>query len=166
MLAVIRELVDQNSYSGNPEGGARVADLLAQRLGAIKGISVQSFASQRFAPHLMACSEAARESADGCIALIGHHDTVFPPGSFEGFSREGDVARGPGVLDMKSGLTLMVFALQALADRGYLNELPIRLISVSSMVKPAMAAITSRMPWTFCMGCLSVLWRDAARDRL
>ncbi|MCC6873851.1 MAG: M20/M25/M40 family metallo-hydrolase, partial [Sandaracinaceae bacterium] len=33
---------------------------------------------------------------------------------FAGFTREGDVARGPGVLDMKSGLTSVLFALRAL----------------------------------------------------
>jgi glutamate carboxypeptidase len=32
--------------------------------------------------------------------VVGHLDTVFPPGTFEGFTRDGALARGPGVLDM------------------------------------------------------------------
>lgn len=49
------------------------------------------------------------------LALVGHLDTVFPRAlGFSGFRREGDVARGPGVLDMKSGLVSVLFALRAL----------------------------------------------------
>ncbi|HHH10541.1 MAG TPA: M20 family peptidase, partial [Sorangium sp.] len=84
-----------------------------------------------FAPHLVACSDAAKNSAQGCIGLVGHHDTVFPPGSFEGFTLEGDIARGPGVLDMKGGLTVVLYALRAVAERGLLSRLPLRLVIVS-----------------------------------
>ena len=34
--------------------------------------------------------------------LIGHTDTVFPPGTFEGFRKDGDTGFGPGVFDMKT----------------------------------------------------------------
>src|SRR5690606_22478233 len=81
--------------------------------------------------HLVARSDAARASAAGAVALVGHHDTVFPPGTFEGFSIEGDIARGPGVLDMKGGLTVAIFALRLLAEAGALARLPLRFVSVS-----------------------------------
>ena len=42
-------------------------------------------------------------------------DTVFPRSmGFLEFTREGDIARGPGVVDMKSGLTIILFAWRAL----------------------------------------------------
>lgn len=42
------------------------------------------------------------------IALLGHHDTVFPSGTAmeRPFRIEGDLVRGPGVADMKGGLAV------------------------------------------------------------
>lgn len=66
-----------------------------------------------FADHRIHHSPAVGEAP--CLALVGHIDTVFPRSlGFLKFSREGDIARGPGVLDMKSGLSCVVFALRAL----------------------------------------------------
>ena len=66
------------------------------------------------------------------VALVGHLDTVFPPGTFEGFRRDGDLARGPGVLDMKGGLVVVAFALQALAETvGLEAVVPLRIAIVA-----------------------------------
>jgi glutamate carboxypeptidase len=62
---------------------------------------------------------------------VGHLDTVFPPGAFEGYRREGPLARGPGVLDMKGGLLVAGYALLALRHVGALAELPVRFVVVS-----------------------------------
>jgi glutamate carboxypeptidase len=131
MLALLGELVEQNSFSQHHEGGERVAAILERELGTIAGVGVKRIDSAEHAPHVVAVSDAAQASADGCVALVGHHDTVFPPATFEGFRIEGDVARGPGVLDMKSGLTLAIEALRALSSQGLLGEVPIRFVSVS-----------------------------------
>ena len=49
------------------------------------------------------------------MLLIGHLDTVFDLDSpFQRFERRGDIAEGPGVNDMKDGLSIMVAALRAL----------------------------------------------------
>ncbi|HLK38754.1 MAG TPA: M20/M25/M40 family metallo-hydrolase, partial [Polyangiaceae bacterium] len=66
------------------------------------------------------------------VALIGHLDTVFAPGSFEGYRRDGALARGPGVLDMKGGLVVVAFAMRALAASGGLDAVaPLRVVIVS-----------------------------------
>jgi len=130
LLVLLEELVRQNSHSGNRENGAETARILQREFDAIEGISTQLIDSDAFAPHILATTDAARDSADGCIALVGHHDTVFPAGTFEGFTREGDIARGPGVLDMKSGLCLMIFALRGLAHIGR-SLPPVRVVIVS-----------------------------------
>jgi glutamate carboxypeptidase len=51
------------------------------------------------------------------IALLGHGDTVFPPGTTAGwrFARDGDRCTGPGVADMKGGLVLAAMAMERLA---------------------------------------------------
>lgn len=53
--------------------------------------------------------------------LIGHMDTVFDPGtaSERPFRIEGDTAYGPGVSDMKGGLLLGFFAVEALQEAGF-----------------------------------------------
>lgn len=131
MLELIERLVLQSSFTESPAGGALVGQMLADELRSIEGVSVKTFASDQFAPHVMACARAAEASPEGCVAIVGHLDTVFPPGVFEGFRREGDLARGPGVLDMKGGLVIAIEALRALAAEGALEGLPVRFLIVS-----------------------------------
>ncbi|MEJ7735616.1 MAG: M20/M25/M40 family metallo-hydrolase [Polyangiaceae bacterium] len=131
MIERLRRLVEVNSFTDHPEGGARVGEMLAADLAAIPGMTVEARPSSRYAPHLVAWSAAAAKGADGCTALVGHLDTVFPPGTFEGWSESGDIARGPGVLDMKGGLCVVLEALGALAAAGLLSAIPVRLIIVS-----------------------------------
>lgn len=130
LLSSIEELVRINSFSRHPEGGAAVARVLERELASIDGIDVRLDESEKFAPHVIAATRGARDRAQGCIALVGHHDTVFPPGTFEGFTIDGKLARGPGVLDMKSGLVIAISALRILADAGELS-VPVRLCIVS-----------------------------------
>ncbi len=50
---------------------------------------------------------------------------MFPPGKFEGYRVDGELRRGPGVLDMKGGLVVIAWALQgARTRRGGLEPLP------------------------------------------
>jgi len=121
MLSLLERLVEQNSHSFNPAGLASVGDLIATELEAIEGISVR-----RVDDHIVAMTEAARDSADGCVGLVGHLDTVFPPGTFEGFRRDGDLVRGPGVLDMKGGLVVCIEALRSVSA-----SIPVRLVIVA-----------------------------------
>src|SRR5262249_37909477 len=66
------------------------------------------------------------------VGLIGHLDTVFPPGVFEGYRVDADLRRGPGVLDMKGGLVVVAWALKALAQTvGLAAVPPLRVIIVS-----------------------------------
>jgi glutamate carboxypeptidase len=131
MLALLEELVVINSHSHHPPGGAEVGGVLARELGAIPGIAVWRRESERFGPHLCAASRAAKASAAGSIALVGHLDTVFPPGTFESFRRDAERAYGPGVCDMKGGLVLCIEALRIVARRGLLDRLPVRFVVVS-----------------------------------
>jgi glutamate carboxypeptidase len=129
MLEIIERLVVQNSFTENREGGRAVGEMLAAELVSIEGMSVRSVPSDRYAPHLIASTRAAESSPEGCIAIIGHLDTVFPPGTFEGFRVEDGIARGPGVLDMKGGLVVAMEALRALAKAGVV--VPVRFVIVS-----------------------------------
>ena len=121
-------LVEQNSFTDNAAGGAEVGRMLGT-LFDVRGLTAGRVASAsgRFAEHLV-----IRTAAEGApIALVGHLDTVFPPGAFEGYRRDGDLRRGPGVLDMKGGLVVVAYALKALAEGGLLDAIPLRVVIVS-----------------------------------
>jgi glutamate carboxypeptidase len=123
-------LVETNSYTENPEGGRKVGTMLRDLFG-IDGLDVAVVPSERFADHLVFRSRPDQPNR-GAVALVGHLDTVFPPGSFEGYQRDGAIARGPGVLDMKGGLVVVAFALKALAATGGLQAVaPVRVVVVS-----------------------------------
>ena len=131
MLALLEELVSINSFTDNLVGGEAVGAILARELRAVPGVEVRAVPSERRASHLVATSSAARATSAGCAAIVGHLDTVFPPGVFEGFRNDGTLARGPGVLDMKGGLVIVIEALRALAAAGALAAIPVRVVIVS-----------------------------------
>ena len=126
----LAELVAQNSFTDNTDGGRKVGAMLRERTFAIAGLDPRVVASARYADHLVFSSRGA--ASRNPIALVGHLDTVFPPGTFEGFRRDGDLARGPGVLDMKGGLVVVAWALRAIAETVGLDAIaPVRLAIVA-----------------------------------
>ena len=130
MEQALAELVEVNSFTENVEGGRKVGVML-EELFAVEGLESRRIASSKFADHLVV-STARATPGQAPIALVGHLDTVFPPGLFEGYTRDGDLARGPGVLDMKGGLVVVAWALKALAQEGKLEKLPgLRLVIVA-----------------------------------
>jgi glutamate carboxypeptidase len=128
MEAAIRRLVAINSFTENVAGGRAVGALLRE-LFSVEGLTGSVRPSARFADHLAFVSASTTQQP---LALVGHLDTVFPPGTFEGFRRDGDLARGPGVLDMKGGLVVIAFALKAIeASVGLACIAPLRIVIVA-----------------------------------
>ena len=128
----VADLASVNSFTENVEGGRIVGDRLRTRTFAIPGVEsrVHASPSAQFAPHLEFRTRG--DSHRPPIALIGHLDTVFPPGTFEGYRRDGDLARGPGVLDMKGGLVVVAWALRAIAETVGLDAIaPVRMVVVA-----------------------------------
>jgi glutamate carboxypeptidase len=124
----VAALAQVNSFTENVEGGRKVGGML-RALFAIDGMEANTVPSARFADHLVFKSRGASAAP---MALVGHLDTVFPPGTFEGYRRDGELARGPGVLDMKGGLVIVAYALKAIAaTRGLASTVPVRLVIVA-----------------------------------
>jgi len=125
MEALLRRLVDRNSFTRNLAGVNAVASAVADELRAC-GVAVERIPGKNFGDHLFFASRAGGPFT----FLIGHSDTVFPPGTFEGYREDGERAMGPGVLDMKGGLVVEIFALRALGEAGLLDRVPVRGIVV------------------------------------
>jgi glutamate carboxypeptidase len=124
METALAELVEINSFTDNVEGGRKVGAAL-EEIFSLEGLDLDKVPSttKKFADHLVISSDWTTHG-EAPIALVGHLDTVFPPGTFEGYRRDGDLARGPGVLDIKGGLVVVAWALKALAQAGALHDLP------------------------------------------
>ena len=113
MVTLLADLVNIDSGSYNKRGVDEVGARLRGRLEAA-GISCEIFPNGAFGDCI-----AARLPASGGsnrpIVLMGHRDTVFPDGTAaqRPFRIEGNQAFGPGVADMKSGLVMNTFVLDA-----------------------------------------------------
>lgn len=114
MLEFLEQLTLAESPSAVPDGLRHVRGVLASRLEDI-GFATRPTKSL----HLLARPRHRRRGRPLQL-LIGHYDTVWPLGTLHEmpFGIEGSIVRGPGVFDMKGGLTQMVFALEALAQHG------------------------------------------------
>jgi glutamate carboxypeptidase len=127
----LRSLVEINSFTENRKGGLEVGRRLGEMMD-LPGVEGRVIPSDRYAHHWVFRTEGDARLAP--VALIGHLDTVFPPGKFEGYRVDGALRRGPGVLDMKGGLVVVAFALRGLAEAypGGLGALPpLRIVVVS-----------------------------------
>ena len=126
MVALTRRWVEINSYTANVAGVNAVGALLREAY-ALPSLACRVIAGgPEHGDHLIWRTPAAGAP----ILLVGHHDTVFPPGHFEGWREDEGRATGPGALDMKGGLSVIRGALAALDEVGVLAELPIAVISV------------------------------------
>ena len=121
-LALLERIVNINSGTMNTAGVRRVADVLRPQLESL-GFTTHwvDGASFKRAGHLV----AEHAGPGPKLLLIGHLDTVFEPSSpFQKYIRLNDsTATGPGVIDMKGGDVVMLFALRALKDAGQLERM-------------------------------------------
>jgi len=118
MADLLRRLSLIESPSTDAAAQQPVFDLLAQRLDAL-GYRVRRLSGRRTGGVLFA-RPLARWQAAPLQLLLGHSDTVWPHGTLATMpvTRDGNRLSGPGVFDMKGGLVVMVYALQALHALG------------------------------------------------
>jgi glutamate carboxypeptidase len=120
MLAMLREMVDIDSGSYNKPGIDAVGAVIRRFLEG-HGLAVEVLPQHRHGDCLRATIPGQGSgNAGGNIVLMGHRDTVFPDGetSRRPFTVRDGIAYGPGVADMKAGLTMNCFLLAAFARFG------------------------------------------------
>ncbi len=123
LLVLLDELVSINSYSHNAEGVAQMAEAVG---GALPSpLELQSVTTSK-KEKLWTCR--CGPSGEDLILLVGHLDTVFPPGTFDrGTASQGSYLSGPGAADMKGGLAVILGALWALDRLKVLPKIPLLL---------------------------------------
>jgi glutamate carboxypeptidase len=123
-LELLIRVVNINSGTMNFAGVRQVGDVFRAQFDSL-GFTTRWVDGSGFgrAGHLV----AEHPGPGPKLLLIGHLDTVFPPESpFQKFERLDDsTARGPGVIDMKGGDVIVVYALRALKEAGLLDKMNI-----------------------------------------
>ena len=103
--AFLKKICEIESKSDNKAGVDRVCDAVLEE-GRKLGFS------ERLFPHPAAGNVASLTYDPGSkkriICLSAHMDTVFPEGTFgyPAVKRDGDILRGPGVMDCKGGIAV------------------------------------------------------------
>jgi len=117
MLSFLMELASMESPSDDPESQVPVQEFLSAALVEM-GFEVQRTPGRVTGGHLTA--RRREDEGRSSQLLLGHCDTVWRIGTLETMPvlLEGNRLRGPGVFDMKGGLTQIVFALKILSDLG------------------------------------------------
>ncbi len=126
-LAMLEEIVNMNSGTMNHEGVREVGHAFTEPFEAL-GFKVEWLEQDDVnrAGHF----QAVKKGDTGArLLLIGHLDTVFAKdGDFLEWRRDGDIATGPGVVDMKGGDIVLLYALKALDDLDLLGDAAITVI--------------------------------------
>ena len=123
-VALLKETVDIPSGTLNVAGIREVGAVMRRELEAI-GLQTEWLEmppEMNRAGHLFGRKDGSGKK----FLLIGHLDTVFEveDGS-RPFESDGEIARGHGVYDMKTGNVIIVYALRALKEIGALDDIPI-----------------------------------------
>jgi glutamate carboxypeptidase len=130
IVSTIRELVQIESPSDVKSAGDQLGIFLAEKFTSLGG-EIRIHRAQDFADHLQ-ISFPGRAKVKP-VLLLGHFDTVYPLGTLAAMPCKIADGRlhGPGVLDMKSGIALMWYAIEALlAEHGALPR-PVTVLLVS-----------------------------------
>ncbi len=120
--AQLCRFVKIDSHTDHHEGVNALGWEIEQEL-MKSGLHTSAFVTGCSGQYLMA---RTRHGKGNKLMLLGHLDTVFPPGSVElavvPDPQDPLKLMGPGATDMKGGLVVMLAALRALQDVGLLAE--------------------------------------------
>lgn len=117
IVATTRKLVEIESPSDSKAAVDRLSQTVAQEFTALGG-QVHIHRTNDFGNHLQV--DFVGRSGGKPVLLLGHYDTVYPLGTLASMPCQvvDDKLTGPGVLDMKSGIALMLHSLAALSNWG------------------------------------------------
>ncbi|HYP09064.1 MAG TPA: M20 family metallopeptidase [Bryobacteraceae bacterium] len=123
IIAFVREMVECESPSDDAASIARFAELFSDCVSDIGKVRLHK-GSAPYGPHLHCEFQLPGRGKQGQILALGHSDTVYPLGTLGRmpFREQGGRLWGPGVLDMKGGVALFVFAMRALREL----DIPVR----------------------------------------
>lgn len=144
LLAFLGKLVEIESPSDHKPSVDRCAEFLADSLAPLAAVRLHR--ARDYGNHLRAEFRLPGRRKEGQILILGHHDTVYPAGTLRQmpFRTTAGRAYGPGVFDMKGGIAIAFFALQALRelDRPIQRRIVLQLNSDEEIGSPSSRPLT------------------------
>jgi glutamate carboxypeptidase len=128
-LKTLEDLVDFES----PTFHRAASNALANHLQGVlrtDGWQVSRLTQSEVGDQLIASWEA---SGDASTLILAHYDTVWPLGTLKDmpFRRNGDKVYGPGICDMKAGITTSIHALRLVSTHALTLKGPVTLLLTS-----------------------------------
>ncbi|MDF1757584.1 MAG: M20/M25/M40 family metallo-hydrolase [Legionellaceae bacterium] len=145
-LSLLETLVNINSGTANISGVRHVGEILRPQFKQL-GFStkwVDEPIHMHKAPTLIAEHKGSTKNK---LLLIGHLDTVFPKDSpFQKFEKHGNTATGPGIIDDKGGIVVILYALKALHATHALDDATITVVLTGDEEDSGKPTSISRKP--------------------
>jgi glutamate carboxypeptidase len=115
-LSLLQSLVEVETPSDQPDTFAMVWELLSEQFKNLN-YTVTHFEGDKTAGQLL-CKPNDFDPSRPTQLILGHCDTVWDVGTLNEmpFSIDDDIVSGPGTYDMKSGIAMMIFGIQAIRD--------------------------------------------------
>ena len=122
MIALLKQLVETESPTYDKAAVNRMGAIMAREAYKL-GSKIEVLAKTNVGDQVV----ARWGEGEGGILLLGHMDTVYPLGTLDTmpFYEKDDKLFGPGVLDMKGGLVVLLMAIAALRESGQMPARPI-----------------------------------------
>jgi len=143
-MAALEKVVNIDSGTFNTDGVREVGRFFEKELQALgfKTRWIPMPEAMHRAGHLGAERVSSKPSGKR-VLLLGHMDTVFE-GQGHRFQKDGGVIRGAGVMDMKGGDVVLLFALKALESAGMLKGATVRVFLTGDEENPGLPTSESR----------------------
>lgn len=130
VLQLVRELVEQETTSREEARLNQITQFVAAWLQPFAA-QLQIYPRPGYGSHLCARFDFGHANDAPPVLIIGHLDTVWPVGTLARLPfrvTEEGTAHGPGIFDMKSGVAVVMNALEAIATQNLPTKHPVTLL--------------------------------------
>ena len=124
-INLLKDIVNIESFSGSKSNVDKLSKFLSDKCKILGGKN-KFFPQKDFGDNFT----SDFYSGDETVVILCHMDTVWPIGTLQErpFTIEGNIAKGPGVFDMKVGITITLEAIRILNELGFTPKTNIKLL--------------------------------------
>jgi len=124
-METLRTMVEMESFTADTPSIDKLSSYIKERLETL-GASVEVISQTEAGNHLLAEWGEGKEQ----ILILCHMDTVWATGTLQNmpFRVQDGVVSGPGILDMKAGIAILLHALDALNNLGLSPQRRVKMV--------------------------------------
>ena len=124
-METLRTMVEMESFTADTPSIDKLSSYIKERLEAL-GASVEVISQTEAGNHLLAEWGEGKEQ----ILILCHIDTVWATGTLQNmpFRVQDELVSGPGILDMKAGIAILLHALDALNNLGLSPQRRVKMV--------------------------------------